>query len=81
MSYSYYLEGYSGECYIRHYIQGYKTLQGLEKARKTYCESHKVAVLGYCKFSFNGSMESKYNPASYKIIDRFNCKPFFEFWG
>ena len=81
MTYSYYLEGRSGECFIRHYIEGYKTIRGLEKARQAYCNRFKVALLGQCLFSFTGIENQKYDPKGYKIIEQFNCKPYFEFWG
>lgn len=80
MLYSYYLEGYSGSVFIRQYLEGYKTRRGLEKARIRFCENHKVALTGQCLFSFTGNINRKYSRDQYKIIEQFNCKPFFEFW-
>lgn len=78
MVYNYYLEGISNNILIKHYIEGYKTIKTLEKARIAYCERFKVSLLGQCLFSFNGI--NKYKPESYKIINQFNCKPYFEYW-
>jgi hypothetical protein len=79
MIYNYYLEGRSNDIFITHYITGYKTIRGLERARNKYCERNKVVLLGYCLYSANE--EYKYKPDAYKILDRFNCKMFFEYWN
>jgi hypothetical protein len=80
MLYGYYLEGRSNSIFIRHYIEGYKTIRGLEKARKRYCERFKVALVGQCLFSFTGNTDRRYHKSQYKTLEQFNCKPFFEYW-
>ena len=79
MVYNYYLEGMSNGIFLRHHIEGYKTLRGVEKARQAYCEQNRLALTGQCLYSFNGT--NKYSANSYKIIERFNCKTYFEYWN
>lgn len=81
MSYGYYIEAYNSSktVFVRRYIEGYKTRRGLEKARERFLESQKLAETGRVLFSFSGG--NKYSADSYKVIDRFNAKAFFDFWG
>lgn len=79
MTYGQYIEGYSNNVFLREYVQGYKTIQGLKKAVNKYVERNKIVILGYVKFSFNGN--SFYNKDNYKIIDQYNAKAFFEYWN
>lgn len=78
MTWNYYLEGYSGGMRVTHYIEGKKTRKAAEKARKELQERFKIAAVGQCLYTFSG--ENKYARKSYAIVERFNCKPFFEFW-
>lgn len=80
MLYNYYLEGWSNGIFIRRYIEGYKTVRGLERSMKRYCESQKVALVGQCLFTFTGDIDRKYSRDQYKTIKQFNCKPFYDFW-
>lgn len=61
MVYNYYLEGYSGGVLVKQYLEGYKSKIAVESARIRFCESHKVALVGQCLYSFTGDQSNKYN--------------------
>lgn len=79
MTYNQYIEGYSNDVFVRHYIEGYKTLNGLKRAVNRFLNESKTVQLGYVLFTFNGL--NKYRQDGYKIFDKFNTKAYFEFWN
>lgn len=81
MTYNIYIEGYNvNQCYIRQYIEGYKTLRGLNRFLNRYLENGKIVILGKVLFTFNGNESKKYARESYTVLDRYNAKTFFDFW-
>lgn len=80
MSYNAIIEGINNGIKQKRYLEGYKTVSTLNRAITNYLEKNKVVCLGYCKYTFNGIEEQKYKYSAYKIIDRYNCKAFFEYW-
>ena len=82
MTYNIYIEGYNcNGVFLREYIQGYKTLRGLNKSLNNFLEKSKTIILGQVLYTFNGNENKKYSPESYKVLDRFNAKVFFDFWN
>lgn len=81
MLYNYYLEGYSGGVFVRHYLEGYKSRGSAIRAAQRYKERFKIAEAGHVLFTFSSNEERKYNRTEYKIISQFNAKPYFEYWS
>jgi hypothetical protein len=78
MIYGCYLEAYTNGIYLRHKIEA-KTMQWVKRKRKDYLESNRAVELGYVYYSYAGNNE--YRKSSYTVLDRFNCKAFFDFWA
>lgn len=80
-TYSIYFEGYQNKVYLRENFGGhYKTLKGLQKSWNNFLNERKIICKGHVLYSFNGNEDKKYYKSSYKVLERFNCKAFFDFW-
>jgi cobalamin biosynthesis Co2+ chelatase CbiK len=79
MTYGYYIEGVAGECKVRHVIEGCKTYAQLLRKVSKYKETFKVCELGRVEFTYSGN--KPYCKDSYKVLERFNAKAYFEYWA
>lgn len=80
MNYNYYFEGYQNKIYVRYSLEKYKTKKSLLQAVKRHMEKTKTVVLGYVLYTDSSTYRTTYHKESYKVLDRFNYKAFFEYW-
>lgn len=80
--FGYYCEAYGNGIRFRNYFEGYKTERGARKAAERFRMTQKCAETGHVIFKYvGGKDQGKYTQSNYIVLDRFNAKAFFDFWG